>query len=200
MSGKGNYKGSAKAGFAMALAKARGLTTAAYPSKGSIHARWDEVPGATSYDLAWRRNGGRWTYTRVKGTGATITGLSAGKLYEVRVRARAGSEVGAWSKPSRRWPKKVASVKAVAGKSKGTIKVSWANDGAATGGYVAYAYTEKNGEIVARKAVAAGETSVTLSDLKSGEAYYIKVRPVRDASGTAYYGVQRYCEPTVAAK
>ena len=32
------------------------------------------------------------------------------------------------------------------------------------------------------------------------QAYYVKVRPLREVSGTTYVGVVRYCKSTVKAK
>ena len=43
-------------------------------------------------------------------------------------------------------------------------------------------------------------TSATLKGLKSGKAYYVKVRPLREASGTTYVGVVRYVKSTAKAK
>ena len=150
--------------------------------------------------LSWRKAGGKWRSRTVKGTSAAIEGLKAGGLYELRVRARAGSATGAWSKVAGRWLSKASSLKAAAGKSKGTVRVSWAADEAATGGYVAYACAKKEGKVLARTAVAAGKTSATLTGLESDKAYYVKVRPIREVSGTTYVGVVRYCKSTVKAK
>ncbi|MDO4798568.1 MAG: fibronectin type III domain-containing protein, partial [Coriobacteriales bacterium] len=110
VTGTGNYRGTAKATFSIVPAKVTGLTTAGHPAKGTLDVAWEAAAGAKAYQLSWRKAGGKWKTMTAKGTSATIEGLKAGGLYELRVRARAGSATGAWSKVAGRWLSKASSL------------------------------------------------------------------------------------------
>ncbi|MBR3234648.1 MAG: fibronectin type III domain-containing protein, partial [Atopobiaceae bacterium] len=81
-----------------------------------------------------------------------------------------------------------AKVKAVAGSAKGTVKVSWKADKAATGGFKVFVYAKKGGKLVKTKVVKSGATSATVKGLKSGKKYYVRVSPYLKKSGTTYPG------------
>ena len=95
VTGEGNYQGTATATFSIVPAGVRGLSTAAHPATGTIDASWGAVAGAKTYQLSWRKAGGKWRSKSVRGTSATVEGLKAGGCYEVRVRAKAGTAAGA---------------------------------------------------------------------------------------------------------
>ena len=59
--------------------------------------RWAKVAGAKSYQVQWRKHGGKWKTKSVKSAKATVKGMKSGKLYDFRVRAVAGKSKGAWS-------------------------------------------------------------------------------------------------------
>ena len=82
----------------------------------------------------------------------------------------------------------VSKAKAAPGKSKGSVKVTWKADKAATGGFKVFVYSKKGGKVVKTKVVKAGATSATIKGLKSGKTYYVRVRPYRVQSGTTYTG------------
>ena len=148
-----------------------------------------KAKSAKSYQLAWREAGSnKWQTKKAKGTKGTITGLKAGKLYDVRVRGVNGSTKGAWSKVTHRWLKGASKVKAKAGASKGSVKVSWKKDKSANKGYKVYVYAKKGGKAVETKTVSKSKSSATITGLKSGKTYYIRVRPLKTSSGTTYAG------------
>ena len=188
VTGKGNYKDSAKATFQIELAKAK-LTTVGYVRTSTMDARWGKVAGAKSYELQWRKVGGKWKTVSTKGTSTTVKNLKIGKLYQLRVRAVAGKQRGAWSNASLRFFRSVRGIKVESGKSKGSVKATWKIDKAATGGYKVFVYAKKSGKAVAVQQVKAGVTSATVMGLKSGAKYYVRVRPFLDKSGTTYAGV-----------
>ena len=93
---KGNYTGSVKSTFLIIPSKVtiKNPTTA----KKSITVKYSKVPGAKTYQIAYRLKGtDKWSYT----TKAKISKLTSGKEYEVMVRAgiKSGSKTlyGAWS-------------------------------------------------------------------------------------------------------
>ena len=187
--GRGNYRGTASTTFRIELARAGAPGTVARPSKGQVEASWKAVKGAKAYQLEWRQAGAkRWATEEVKGTSATVSGLRAGALYNLRVRAVAGEAAGAWSAASRRWLRTVTGAKASAGKERGSVKVTWKADKSATGGYRVFVYDRKGGAAVASRTAKAGATSATVKGLKPGKTYYVRVRPYRLRSGATYVG------------
>lgn len=170
------------------LKRAAKPSTKVHVSTGTIDAKWKAVSGAKKYEVAWRKAGGKWKSTMVKTTEATIEGLTAGKLYDVRVRAINGSLKGTWSKASHRWLRNASSVKVKAGRAEGSIKVGWKEDSKATAGFRVLVYAKKGGKIVATKLVANNKRSVTIKGLKSKKKYYVRVRPLRTRENITYVG------------
>ncbi|MDO4807724.1 MAG: fibronectin type III domain-containing protein, partial [Coriobacteriales bacterium] len=181
------YKGSAKATFSITLAKAR-LATVGNTAKSGFSASWAKVAGAKSYELQWRRAGGKWKTVSAKGTSKLVAGLKPGGLYQFRVCAVAGETKGAWSKVSRRYLRSVKGVNATVRKA-GTVTASWAADPEADLGYVVKVRYEKGGAVVATASVAAGKTKATVKVPKSGRRLWVEVRPVRASGGKAYSGI-----------
>ena len=101
LTGKGNYKGSAKATFKIVLGKVKAPTVKA-KSKTSAKVSWKKVKGAKKYQLQYRQAGGKWKAKAVKGTSKIVKSLKASKLYQFRVRAVAGKQKGAWSSVTKR--------------------------------------------------------------------------------------------------
>ena len=122
VTGKGNYKGSANATFAIKLGKAK-ITASANIKKKTVAAKWSKVKGAEKYQVQWRAQGGKWKAKTVKSTKATVKGLKVGKAYDVRVRALFGKSKGDWSTQGRCWLAKQVGVKATS-KKPGIVKVS----------------------------------------------------------------------------
>ena len=93
MSGKGNYKDSAKSTYKIVLAKVKVLTVES-TSKSSFDVSWKKVKGAKKYQLQYKQAGSEWKTVTAKGTSKTVKGLKAGKTYQIRVRAVAGEQKG----------------------------------------------------------------------------------------------------------
>ena len=181
-------------------AKVAKLSTKGRPGKGKLVARWKAVEGAEFYEVRWRKSGGKWKMKATKSLKYTISALKKGGAYEVSVRAVAGFKSGAWSTTSRCWLHAPSKVKAKKGAKKGTIKVSWKKDKKATGGYKVYVYAKKGGKLVKTKKAKAGKTSFTVRDLKAGKRYYVRVCPLRKASGKTYAGTLSGYRSVRAAK
>ena len=135
VTGKGAYEGSVEAEFKIKLAKSK-VHTKGRIAKSSIGVSWKTVKGAKKYELQWRAKGGAWKTATVKGTSKAVKGLERGKLYQLRVRAVAGKEKGAWSNTAKRYLLNVKGVKAEAGKKAETVSVRWKADPKANGGYL----------------------------------------------------------------
>ena len=68
-----------------------------------LYAQWATATSTgtpvTGYTVSWREPGGRWTEATATTPGASITGLSDGTEYEVRVKATNAFADSAWSAP-----------------------------------------------------------------------------------------------------
>ena len=66
---------------------------------GQLAVEWSEPSQSPDgYTVQWKTGRGRWSSRNTSSTSATITGLTAGRTYRVRVRARYQGEVeGSWS-------------------------------------------------------------------------------------------------------
>ena len=82
------------------LNKVSGMTAAA-ASRTSVQVGWTAAAGAQSYAVQWKSGGQDWSGDRqatTTSTSYTITSLTAGTTYTVRVRARrSGMSAGEWS-------------------------------------------------------------------------------------------------------
>lgn len=139
--------------------------------------------------MQWRAAGGKWTTKSAKGTTYTVKGLKTGTAYEFRVRGVSGLTKGAWSASARRWLRGASKVKAATGKKSGTVKVNWAKDAKANAGHTVYVYAKRGGKAVKTVTVAKGKTAATIKGLKAGKTYYVRVRPMRRASGNTFSGL-----------
>lgn len=187
------------ANFAVKLAKPK-IRTKAQRAKSAVRASWGAVAGAKGYQLQWRAKGGKWKAAAVKGTSRTVKGLKAGKTYQFRVRAVAGSTKGPWSGVSSRYFQRLKAVAAKPGKETGSISVRWKADPKADAGYMVVVRAKKSGAAIARKAVAAGKTKATVKGLKSGKRVWVQVRSLRSAGGRVATGVLRSCPKYVKVK
>ena len=188
VTGKGDYNGSAKAKFAIKLAKVKLSTIAVIPAGTSATASWKKVAGAKSYQLQYRKAGGKWKTAKAKGVSRTVKGLKAGKLYRFRVRAVAGKQAGAWSDAACRYLGSVKGVKATV-KTAGSVTTTWKADPKANAGYKVIVRYAKHGAVVAQASVAKGKVKATVKGLEKGERYWVEVRPVRASGGKTYTGI-----------
>ena len=164
------------------------LSTVTHPTKGTVILRIKAVKGAQSYQVRWRTAGGKWKTRRIAATTCIISKLKRGSCYDFGVRAIAGNRKSAWSTTTRRWLRSPANVKAKAGRDTGNIRVTWRENKFASAGYRVLLYSKRSGKVIASKTVAAGKTSTTFKDLKSGKKYYARVRMLRSKGGKTYVG------------
>ncbi|MBO6141639.1 MAG: leucine-rich repeat domain-containing protein [Ruminococcus sp.] len=122
--------------------------------------------------------------TLKKGTDYTVTfknNKAVGKA-TVTIKGK-GNYSGTVSKTFKILPKKTT-LKTAASPKKGQLKVTYSKQTNITGYQITYS-TDKSFKSKASKASA--KTSKTISGLKSGKTYYVKVRTYKTVSGTKYY-------------
>lgn len=170
------------------LGQVSGLSTSGSYARRRFTASYSACAGASDYQIAWRRQGtGSWSSKWAGGrTSAVISGLKAGAMYEIKVRAYRGSDgaYGAYSASAYRMVS-VTSARVSGGKKRITVRWSRA---AGAGGYQIICATNRN--FTDAKVITTGAKSRkrTIKKLRSGKRYYVYVRPVRH-SGTTYAGI-----------
>ena len=169
-------------------------------AKKTATVKMSKVPGATNYQIAYRRAGtSKWKTVLTKGkTSYTIKKLTKGKVYEFKVRARAKSNgkyrYGKYSAISRAYLAGTTS-KLTAGT--GSIKVSWKKIKGASGYEVLYSANNSIGEAASVR-VGSKKSSCTIKDLEPGTTYYVWFRPYKTFKGIRCPG--KTVKKTAAAK
>lgn len=168
--------------------------TIANSAKRTNDVIFDKVPGATSYDVAWKASSSNSWVIRNRGSKprATIGGLTIGGLYDIKVRARKAetpvykAATGQFSPVVHRYFYTLKKIRLTSSK-KGSFTMSWAKDNKSTSYQVLFT-TNKNGAGAANNIRTTTGTSMTVSGLKSGQTYYVQVRAIRKAGGVNYIG------------
>jgi len=157
----------------------------------SAYFYWSGVTGAKNYQV-YNYNTKKYSYTTSKGL--TLSGLTAGTEYKVRVRGYAkigGKNVyGAWSSyfTFTTVPAKLAAVNAD-NITKTSVDVSWDKAPGASG-YQVYLYNYVTKENKRVKVTTA--TNYTIEGLEAGSTYRIGIRSYVKNSGTYYYSSYSY--------
>ena len=156
-------------------------------ARTSARATWTAVAGATSYDVevGTSSGGSNIVSTSVSGTGYTITGLTGGTRYYVRVKAKAsGYNDGLWS-GDRSFVTLVPQLDAPTGvaataQSSTSIRVTWRGVTNATGYIVSW---EDNVTGTIRQSTRGSSSrSYTITGLVSNRGYTIGVQAVSSSS------------------
>lgn len=144
-------------------------------TENSATIRWNEVPGATGYDLLFDNK----VYS-LTGTSKTFTGLLPDTSYSYQVRARTSNGTGEYSEESTIRTTSKAPDSISKSSSEDSVTLSWASAPGATGYDVMF-----NGEVYG-----VSGTSKTFSGLKPNTEYSYKVR-TKNANGASSYGSEK---------
>ena len=159
-------------------------------SSTSLRVTWT-APASDSHDVQYRESGSSANWTEVPDTGAnrshTITGLTTGTTYEVRVRTVNGGVGGDWSPPGTGSPRQVTpgtpSAPRVSAASSSSLRVTWSPP---SGGPTPTSYElqyREDGSGSWSSAVNAGNSlSRTITGLSPGTSYQVQVR-ARNSAG-----------------
>ena len=157
----------------------------------SVKLSWTKNTSASGYQVGVYK-GGKWVSYTVKGNGTTsytVSGLSAGTKYSVRVRAYKtnGSSTiyGAWKTGSANTsPSNMTGFK-LASRGVNSVKLSWTKNTSASG-YQVGVY--KGGKWVSYTVKGNGTTSYTVSGLSAGTKYNVRVRAYKTSGSSTIYG------------
>lgn len=166
-------------------------------SASSISVKWKKPSRAKGYQVQIAKNSkftsGRKTYKTTK-TGKTISGLSSGQRYYVRVRAynKSGSTVkyGKWSSVKKVTTKKLStpsksSISSLSATGTSSISVKWKKSSNAKGYQVQAA--KNSGFTSGRKTYTTTGLSKSISGLSSGQKYYVRVRAYNKSGSAVKY-------------
>ncbi len=157
----------------------------------SVKLSWTKNTSASGYQVGVYK-GGKWVNYTVNGNGTTsytVSGLSAGTKYNVRVRAYKtnGSSTiyGAWKTGSvNTAPSNMSGFK-LASRGVNSVKLSWTKNTSASG-YQVGVY--KGGKWVNYTVKGNGTTSYTVSGLSAGTKYSVRVRAYKTSGSSTIYG------------
>jgi len=171
---------------------ASGISYSGSAARKAITLKWKKVAEASVYVIKWRKAGeAGWKTKETSNNKMKLSGLVKNRLYEVKVSASAekhGEKVtGASSQTKYIFLSDCKVRKAKAGRKKLVLKFSKAKK--ASGYKVEYSLNRNMKKAKAKYVAGAKRTKATLSGLKKGKRYYVRVTPVRKRSGKTYTGI-----------
>ena len=159
-------------------------------SPAGIVFKWKKAANASGYKI-YRRTGNSSKWVNI----ATVSGsntlvytdgsVKAGTMYTYTVRAYKGSALSAYNKNGSRIVRLTAPVQyKPSSKASGKLTVRWKAVGA-SGYQIQYAASRS---MRGARTVSTSALTRTLSGLKKGSTYYVRIRAYKKVSGKTYYG------------
>ncbi len=160
-------------------------------SPAGIVFKWKKAANASGYKI-YRRTGNSSKWVNI----ATVSGsntlvytdgsVKAGTMYTYTVRAYKGSALSAYNKNGSRIVRLTAPVQyKPSSKASGKLTVRWKKAAGASGYQIQYAASRS---MRGSRTVSANALTRTLSGLKKGSTYYVRIRAYKKVSGKTYYG------------
>ena len=159
-------------------------------SPAGIVFKWKKAANASGYKI-YRRTGNSSKWVNI----ATVSGsntlvytdgsVKAGTMYTYTVRAYKGSALSAYNKNGSRIVRLTAPVQyKPSSKASGKLTVRWKKSGGASGYQIQYAASRS---MRGARTVSTSALTRTLSGLKKGSTYYVRIRAYKKVSGKTYY-------------
>ena len=160
-------------------------------SPAGIIFKWKKAANASGYKI-YRRTGNSSKWVNI----ATVSGsntlvytdgsVKAGTMYTYTVRAYKGSALSAYNKNGSRIVRLTAPVQyKPSSKASGKLTVRWKKAAGASGYQIQYAASRS---MRGARTVSTSALTRTLSGLKKGSTYYVRIRAYKKVSGKTYYG------------
>lgn len=167
-----------------------GLSGTSNSSAGIVF-KWKKAANASGYKI-YRRTGNSSKWVNI----ATVSGsntrvytdgsVKAGTMYTYTVRAYKGSALSAYNKNGSRIVRLTAPVQCKpSSKASGKLAVRWKKAVGASGYQIQYAASRS---MRGARTVSTSALTRTLSGLKKGSTYYVRIRAYKKVSGKTYYG------------
>lgn len=159
-------------------------------SPAGIVFKWKKAANASGYKI-YRRTGNSSKWVNI----ATVSGsntlvytdgsVKAGTMYTYTVRAYKGFALSAYNKNGSRIVRLTAPVQyKPSSKASGKLTVRWKKAAGASGYQIQYAASRS---MRGSRTVSASALTRTLSGLKKGSTYYVRIRAYKKVSGKTYY-------------
>lgn len=159
-------------------------------SPAGIVFKWKKAANASGYKI-YRRTGNSSKWVNI----ATVSGsntlvytdgsVKSGTMYTYTVRAYKGSALSAYNKNGSRIVRLTAPVQyKPSSKASGKLTVRWKKAAGASGYQIQYAASRS---MRGSRTVSASALTRTLSGLKKGSTYYVRIRAYKKVSGKTYY-------------
>lgn len=159
-------------------------------SPAGIVFKWKRAANASGYKI-YRRTGNSSKWVNI----ATVSGsntlvytdgsVKSGTMYTYTVRAYKGSALSAYNKNGSRIARLTAPVQyKPSSKASGKLTVRWKKAAGASGYQIQYAASRS---MRGSRTVSASALTRTLSGLKKGSTYYVRIRAYKKVSGKTYY-------------
>ena len=166
-----------------------GLSGTSNSSAGIVF-KWKKAASASGYKI-YRRTGNSKKWVNI----ATVSGsntlvytdgsVKAGTTYTYTVRAYKGSALSAYNKNGSRIVRLTAPVQyKPSSKASGKLIVRWKKAAGASGYQIQYAASRS---MRGARTVSTSAMTRTLSGLKKGSTYYVRIRAYKKVSGKTYY-------------
>lgn len=160
-------------------------------SPAGIVFKWKKAANASGYKI-YRRTGNSSKWVNI----ATVSGsntlvytdgsVKSGTMYTYTVRAYKGSALSAYNKNGSRIVRLTAPVQyKPSSKASGKLTVRWKKAAGASGYQIQYAASRS---MRGSRTVSASALTRTLSGLKKGSTFYVRIRAYKKVSGKTYYG------------
>ena len=168
-------------------------TALANYSKKTMTVRIKTARGVERYKVAYKVAGARkWSYKWADSKGnAVIQKMKPGKLYQLMaanyVKSNGKWRRGAWSKPRYRLIAAARIVKMTPAKGKFIVSIRRVKT--ASGYQVLYSTSKKMMKARIKTFNGSKSTKLTVSRLKKGKTYYVKVRPIKKVGKRTYLGI-----------
>ena len=159
-------------------------------SPAGIIFKWKKAANASGYKI-YRRTGNssKWVNIATVGGNNTLVytdgSVKAGTMYTYTVRAYKGSALSAYNKNGSRIVRLTAPVQyKPSSKASGKLTVRWKKAAGASGYQIQYAASRS---MRGSRTVSTSALTRTLSGLKKGSTYYVRIRAYKKVSGKTYY-------------
>ncbi|MCD8232325.1 MAG: fibronectin type III domain-containing protein [Clostridiales bacterium] len=178
-------------GLSIKYLKAGKISSLINTSKG-ITVKWSKVSGAKGYYLYRKTSGGSFKKIATITSGSTVsysdTSVKSknGKTYIYAVRPYSGSTKGSYtSKTTVRLT--APSISSLKNSSSKKMAVKWSKNSKATGYQIQYSTSSDFSDSKTVTVKSYKTVSKTISSLKKGKTYYVRVRAYKIVDGTKYY-------------
>ncbi len=159
----------------------------------SLKLAWKAAQKASGYEIQ-KMSKGKWkaVATTAK-TAYVIKKLTAGAVYDIRVRAYRNTKYGkvysSWKTIKQPTTPETVNIKTPSTNSKHQITVKWKAVTRASGYQVEFAKDKAFKNVIASKYVSGkAKTSYTGNNFTKGNTYYVRVRAYKTVDGKKYYG------------